>query len=104
MCGTLSAQDTIDWPLSQWIKDVGCDTIKRDSMCIERGHISSGIVMGTLMGDYTEYVDTDSTTIKIYHDPNSYTYACGRCGCTISEYNEPDTTIIWKRNTRQGVK
>jgi len=72
------------------------DTLKK--LCIERGHVESGHVKVTEMMESTRIVDLPDRTLKIYSDPNIYTYKCLRCGMSISEHEmNSDTIVVWRR-------
>ena len=71
-----------------------------DSICAERGHITGGYGVVTLLAPIPRIIDEEDRTIHIYHDPNTYSYTCLRCGRHIYEpvMAHPETTIVWKRN------
>ena len=68
-----------------------------NEICEERGHVMGDWCMETLMSGWTEIIDEENRTIKIYHDPNTRSYTCERCSQGVSENIKPDTTIVWKK-------
>jgi len=77
------------------------DTIKIDTtinkMCLERGHVSSGVVSSTLMYCPPYTIDTDSTTIQVYPACNWISFTCKRCGKPVSELEPERRVVIWRK-------
>ena len=73
-----------------------------DKICVERGHITDGLISITAMYNPPQYVDLPNKTLVITHDRNTMTGTCQRCGRMISEPVQaiPDTSIIWKRGDK----
>ena len=79
------------------------EDMPKDSVCMERGHIKSGVVSRTLMCDRTWIVDYEDSTVQYYYNSNYDTYRCSRCGKTFTEPVMTDTirTVIWRREEKQ---
>jgi hypothetical protein len=75
------------------------DTDSLEAICKERGHVKSNYCSMTLLANIPQYIDLPDRTLRIYHDRNSRTYTCQRCGKGFSEpvQAEPDTMVIWKK-------
>lgn len=77
------------------------DTVKIDTkvnkMCKERGHISGGVVMKTLMYCEPYTIDTDSTTIMVYPACNYESFICKRCGKYVSQLEKERRVVIWRK-------
>jgi hypothetical protein len=73
------------------------DSVKTDSICSMRGHIRSSFYSMTLMGWEPTVYDYPDYTMIISSDPNYYTFVCLRCGSWFSEYQKPDTVIVWRK-------
>ena len=77
------------------------DTVKIDTtvnkICIERGHVSGGVVMKTLMYCAPYSIDTDSTTIMVYPACNYESFTCKRCGKAVSQLEKERRVVIWRK-------
>ena len=77
------------------------DTVKIDTtvnkICVERGHIMSGVCTSTLMYCPPYTIDTDSTTILVYPSCNTISYTCKRCGKSVSEREPERRVVIWRK-------
>lgn len=73
------------------------DTIVNKT-CLERGHISNGVIMKTLMYCESYIIDTDNTTIRIFPACNYESYICSRCRKYISELEREQRVVIWRKN------
>lgn len=71
------------------------DSLKK--VCVERGHIKSGIFSSTLVYCEPVIIDTDSTTVVIYPACNETTYICGRCGQLFTEIEKERRDTTWKK-------
>lgn len=67
-------------------------------MCKERGHLSSGIVMTTLVYCPKYFIETDSTTIEVTPACNYHTYNCQRCGVSVTEQEKENRRVIWRKS------
>jgi len=72
------------------------DTIV-NKICQERGHVSGGYVMKTLMYCQPYIVETDSTTIMVYPACNWESYTCIRCGKYVTEKEKEQRVVIWRK-------
>lgn len=70
---------------------------KQDSICMERGHVSTGSVTSTLAYCPPYTIDTDSTTITVFPACNSYSYTCQRCRRSITEYEKESRIVTWRK-------
>jgi len=75
---------------------------EKDSMCIERGHVHSGIAFITDMYCEPYIIETDSTTIIVCPSCNIITFRCARCGKEISEAEPEIRKTIWKREEKKS--
>jgi hypothetical protein len=77
------------------------DTVKVDTtvnkMCLERGHVSGGVIMGTAMYCTPYIIDTDSTTIMVYPACNYESFTCERCGKHVSQLEKERGVVIWRK-------
>ncbi len=73
------------------------DSLLVDSICIERGHVISGIFSETLMYCPPYIIDTDSITIQVYPSCNWRTYKCARCKKQITEREPERRIVIWRK-------
>ena len=77
------------------------DTIV-NKICLERGHVCSGVINKTAMYCPPYLIDTDSTTIIVYPACNYEIFTCLRCGKKITRLEKERRIIInkkekWKR-------
>lgn len=77
------------------------DTVKVDTtvnkMCLERGHVSGGVIMKTAMYCTPYSIDTDSTTIMVYPACNYESFTCKRCGKYVSQLEKERRVVIWRK-------
>ena len=77
------------------------DTTKIDTtynkICVERGHVKSGLTMSTSMYCPPYIIDTDSTTIQIYPACNWIYFTCKRCGKSVSEREAERRVVVWRK-------
>lgn len=73
------------------------DTI---NLCKERGHIVPEICMSTAMYCPPYYIETDSSTIKVYPSCNYITYTCERCSLEITEREREKREVIWRKGDK----
>jgi hypothetical protein len=77
------------------------DTVKIDTtvnkICLERGHVSVGVIMKTAMYCTPYSIDTDSTTVMVYPACNYESFTCKRCGKYVSQLEKERRVVIWRK-------
>lgn len=66
-------------------------------ICKERGHVSPGVGMSTLMWCPPHQIDYPDSTVMVYPACNTTSYVCARCGKYISEREKESRVVTWRR-------
>ena len=66
-------------------------------ICKERGHVSPGVGMSTLMWCPPYQIDYPDSTVMVYPACNTTSYVCSRCGETVSDKGKESRVVTWRR-------
>jgi len=73
------------------------DQVLSDSICAQRGHVSSGVESSTLMYCPSYIEDRDTVTYLVTPACNSVDFLCFRCLRMVSVPGKETRQVIWRK-------
>lgn len=72
------------------------DSVKY-KICTERGHVSGGLVLSTLMYCEPYMEENDTISYLVYPACNYNSFICKRCGVYITQREREHRIVIWRK-------